>query len=127
MEWILRTLNTKPHIQLEPIARVSEYTTITVSKELKEELDAGMADGETWNDYLQRLQQGALEPDTAESTQRVSKMDPAELRAVFQDATEEFTSGESRDGSVEPAEIDYDHIREIVRNEIRRALEEILR
>lgn len=106
---------------------MSEYTTITVSKELKEELDAGMADGETWNDYLQRLKQGALEPDTTESTQRVSEMDPAELRAVFQDAAEEFTSSESAAGTVEQADIDYDHIREIVRDETRRALEDILR
>lgn len=103
---------------------MSNYTTITVSKELKEELDSGIEEGETWNEYLKRLKEGDSIQGNLGTSEGLSDEDYNQLRTLFQEAVETKDSDSNQD---ESDDIDYTRIREIVREEVRRALEEIVR
>lgn len=105
---------------------VSDYTTITVSKEVKEDLESDIEDGETWNEYLQRLHEKPEQAET-ESPTEVSGASFGELKALLQALAEEKDVDQPAVVADSTQDIDYDHVREIVREEVRRALEEIVR
>lgn len=100
---------------------MAEHTTITVSNDLKADLAADKPAGETWNEYLRRLHEGS---PAREPTGDVASMDPDRLRTVVREALEEQDVSE-RDRTDEG--IDYDCVREIVREEVRRVLEDVIR
>lgn len=105
---------------------MSDYTTITVSKGVKEDLESDIEDGETWNEYLQRLSEKPEHAETESSTE-VSEEGVDEIKVLLQDLAEERDVDQSSVISDSTQDIDYDHVREIVREEVRRALEEIVR
>lgn len=77
------------HLPNWPLSNdVSDYTTITVSKEVKEDLESDIEDGETWNEYLQRLSKKPENPET-ESSIEVSDEGFGELKALLQALAEE--------------------------------------
>lgn len=104
-----------------------EYTTITVSKELKEELNSEISEEETWNEYLQRLKSEKPEQETVDNRDGLSENDLNQIREMFREVSGNLDREETGSSQAEDAEIDYNHLREIVREEVRRALEEIVR
>jgi|GEM_PF-3475365 len=104
---------------------MSEYTTVTLTKDVKNQLSDGMQEGETWNEYLQRLQAENSEQEPTEPD--LSEEDLNQIRAIVQETSQETAQADAAREQFEETEIDYDHIREIVREEVRRALEELVR
>ncbi|QLH83847.1 hypothetical protein [Halosimplex pelagicum] len=104
---------------------MSEYTTVTLTKDIKDQLSDSMQEGETWNEYLQRLQAESSDQEPTESS--LSEEDFSQIRAIVQETSQETVQADAAREQFEDVEIDYDYIREIVREEVRRALEELVR
>lgn len=104
---------------------MADHTTITVSKELKEELDADRAEGETWNEYLRRLHGEGGPPATDDRASGLSEDDLEGIRTAFRAVAADLDRGEPDREHAD--RVDDDRLREIVREEVRRALEDVVR
>lgn len=106
---------------------MADHSTITVSKALKAELDADRGEGDTWNGYLRRLHEESGSASTIDRTSGLTEGDLEAIRAVIEDVAVDSDQDDPDSERADRFAIDYDYLREIVREELRRALDDMVR